>query len=138
LARTSTKKPIVERCWILIGEHQGPFWYARRTRPTRGKPVSVEFDAAWVLRREETMGDIVGFYHTHPSGVPSPSARDDRTMWAWSSALGKPLLCWIESGGVVAAFRYDDDRSAGIRLPACQLFVRGVVVAFDVEGSERK
>ncbi len=61
-------------------------------------PVSVEFDAQRVLKREETKGDIVGFYHTHPHqfGV-SPSDRDIRTMAGWVSCFGKPLLCVIAS-----------------------------------------
>ena len=52
-------------------------------------------------------------------------------MWAWVSSLGKPLLCVIEADGESAAYRYDDDTSAGIYLPACQLFHRGIFVAID-------
>jgi proteasome lid subunit RPN8/RPN11 len=44
-------------------------------RPTVGKPESVEFDAAWVLSREEAKQDIVGFYHTHPTGPLAMTAR---------------------------------------------------------------
>ena len=117
-----------------MGEHLTPFWYARRVRPTRGKPQSVEFDGAWVLSREEARGDVIGFYHTHPAGFSSPSTRDDRTMWAWCSALGKPLLCLIEADGSVHAFRYDDDSLPGVRLTACQRFPRGIVIALDSDG----
>jgi proteasome lid subunit RPN8/RPN11 len=100
-------------------------------RPARGRPAAVEFDADWVLRREEARGDVVGFYHTHPSGPPEPSQRDLRTMRAWASAFGKALLCLIESNGALAAFRFDDDASQGVKLAACELFARGVVIAFD-------
>jgi proteasome lid subunit RPN8/RPN11 len=132
LARSSTKKKsIVEHCWTLVGQHRAPFWLARRMKPTRGEPASVEFDAAWALLREETRGDVVGFYHTHPAGPPEPSARDHRTMRAWVSSLGKPLLCLIESEGKLAAYCYEDDNSSGTRLKNCQLFPRGMVVALE-------
>ncbi|MCE9546622.1 MAG: Mov34/MPN/PAD-1 family protein [Planctomycetia bacterium] len=138
MARASATKRIVENCWVLVGEHKRPFWHARRVRPTRGKPASVEFDAAWVLRREEEQGDVVGFYHTHPSGPPQPSSRDDRTMRAWAGALGKPLLCLIEADGAVAAFRYDDDESAGAQLAACERFARSVVIAYEADRAHDK
>ena len=131
MARTSTKKPIVEHCWSLIGRRQGPFWFARRTKPTHGTPTSVGFDANWVLRREEARGDVVGFYHTHPSGQPRPSKRDDRTMHAWVGCFGKPLLCLIEADGVVAAYWYENDEDGAIRLTACELLPRGVVIVYD-------
>jgi len=131
LANPSPTKSVNERCWTLVGRRQGPFWVARRRRPTRGGPASVEFDAAWVLKREEDRGDVVGFYHTHPAALPEPSARDVRTMRAWTSSLGKPLLCLIESDGRPAAFRFDHDRSDGVNLAACELLPQGMVVVYD-------
>jgi proteasome lid subunit RPN8/RPN11 len=100
-------------------------------RPVRGQPAAVEFDAAWALNREEERGDVVGFYHTHPSGPAAPSVRDVRTMHAWVSAFGKPLLCLIESRGTLVAYRFQDDASPAVPLKACELFPRGVVVAWD-------
>jgi proteasome lid subunit RPN8/RPN11 len=99
-------------------------------RRTRGQPTSVEFDAAWVLEREESKGDVVGFYHTHPSGSPEPSQRDLRTMRAWTASFGKPLLCLIESDGIMTAYRFDNDESDGV-LIASELLPRGVVIASD-------
>ena len=103
-------------------------------RPVRGGPASVEFDAAWALFREETRGDVVGFYHTHPAGQAGPSRRDLRTMRAWAGSFGKPLLCLIESDAALAAYRFDDDQSDGVKLTACELLPRGLVVAFDERG----
>jgi proteasome lid subunit RPN8/RPN11 len=123
----------VEHCWTLIGRRRGRFWYARRTGHTLGEPASVEFDAAWALEREETKGDVVGFYHTHPAGPPLPSRRDLRTMRAWAGAFGKPLLCLIESDGELAGYRFDDDQSKGEKITACELWPRGVVIAYDAE-----
>jgi proteasome lid subunit RPN8/RPN11 len=130
LARASSKA-VVERCWVLVGSRQGPFWHARRTRPTRGEIACVHFEAARVLSREESKGDVVGFYHTHPAGPPEPSQRDVRTMRAWVSSFGKPLLCLIESEGELAAYSFDSDESPGVRLAACELCRGGRVLAFD-------
>ena len=137
MARASTKSVIVERCWTLVGRRQGRFWYARRMRPTRGEPASVEFDAAWVLQREESKGDVVGFYHTPPSGSPDPRQRDLKTMRAWAGSFGKPLLCLIESDRELAAYRFDDDQSDGMKIADCELLPRGIVIAFDVDGDPR-
>ena len=131
MANSSTKRLTVEKCWTLIGRRQGCFWYARRMRPTKGEPASVEFDADWVIEREEAKSDVIGFYHTHPSGMPTPSCRDDRTMRAWVASFGKPLLCLIEADGNVGAYQYVDDESVGIALTACELLPRGIVVAYD-------
>jgi len=103
-------------------------------RPARGSPASVEFDAAWVLGREESRGDVVGFYHTHPCGQPGPSQRDLRTMRAWAGSFGKPLLCLIESDAALAAYQFDNDQSGGVKLTACELLPRGLVIAFDDRG----
>jgi proteasome lid subunit RPN8/RPN11 len=122
---------VIERCCVLVGRRKGAFWHARRVRPTTGDVASVGFDAGWVLAREETNGDVVGFYHTHPSGMPEPSKRDDRTMWAWVSSFGKPLLCLIEADRKVAAYLYMDDKAAAAKVTACEVLPRGVVIAYD-------
>lgn len=72
-----------------------------------GGAARVDFDWAWVLRREESKGDVAGFYHTHPAGVPGMSARDRRTMQAWALSFGKPLVCAIRCGLRVRAWRCD-------------------------------
>jgi proteasome lid subunit RPN8/RPN11 len=70
----------------------------RLVRWRTGGPAHVDFDGDWVLRREESRGDVAGFFHTHPVGVSGMSERDLRTMRAWASSFGKPLLCAIRSG----------------------------------------
>ncbi len=136
MGRPSTTRSVVERCWVLLGRHQGLFWYARRQRPTSGHVASVEFDATWVLGREEAKGDVIGFYHTHPNGSPNVSRRDVKTMLAWVESFGRPLLCVIESGEQVTAYRFDSNGFRGQRLAACELFSRGVVIAFDESDTE--
>jgi proteasome lid subunit RPN8/RPN11 len=98
--------------------------------PTRGDLSSVQFDAAGVLSREEKHGDVVGFYHTHPAGPPTPSQRDLRTMRAWVGSFGKPLLCLIESDRQLAGYRFDNDDSWGVRVTACELLRGGKLLAF--------
>jgi proteasome lid subunit RPN8/RPN11 len=132
--RRAKRNHFVEECWTLVGERRGPIWYARRVRPTSGDPSSVGFDGAWVLRREERRGDVVGFLHTHPAGFPRPSARDVRTMRAWCGAFGKPLLCVIvPDGDAPVGYRFDDDEGTGVAVARVELFAPGVVVGLDSE-----
>jgi proteasome lid subunit RPN8/RPN11 len=94
----------------------------------------VSFDGLATLQREERHGDVVGFLHTHPDGLPQPSERDVRTMRAWCSALGKALLCVIESPAGLAAWRFDDDESTGTRTSLVEVFPRGIVIGVDADG----
>jgi proteasome lid subunit RPN8/RPN11 len=94
----------------------------------------VRFEGLCVLKREETRRDVLGFYHTHPDGPPGPSGRDIRTMRAWCSALGKPLVCLIASPTGTAGYRFDDDASRGVPMAAVELFPRGVVIGVDADG----
>jgi proteasome lid subunit RPN8/RPN11 len=85
----------IETSSYLSGTRRGNVWTCRMHFLSRGSPVSVEFDWTTVMRREETLRDVVGFFHTHPRGLTRPSGRDVRTMQAWCDCLGKPLLCVI-------------------------------------------
>ena len=85
----------VETSSYLTGMYQGKVWTCRMHFLSQGNPVRVEFDWTTVMRREETFGDVAGFFHTHPLGLIRPSGRDIRTMRAWCDCLGKPLLCVI-------------------------------------------
>jgi proteasome lid subunit RPN8/RPN11 len=125
---------VVEQCWTLLGQHRGRIWLCRRVRHCRGERIRVRFDGAWVLAREEKHGDVVGFLHTHPDGPAAPSARDVRTMRAWCSAFGKPLLCLIACPGVLHGYRFEDYESQGVALDMVQLFRRGVVIGVDADG----
>src|SRR5690349_8270762 len=106
----------VEECWVLVGHGRLGIWRARMLRYRSGQLASVEADATWVLKREETRGDIVGFLHTHPMGGLHPSRRDVRTMRAWCDAFGKPLLCMIATPQSVGGWLFNNHRSSGMSL----------------------
>lgn len=121
---------VVERCWTLVGCLRFGIWLVGRVRCEIGEEASVDFDGAWVLAREERRRDVQGFYHTHPSGPPRPSQRDIRTMRAWCSAFGKPLLCVIESPLAVAAYRFERNQAVMTQL-WLQAFPRGKIVVVE-------
>jgi hypothetical protein len=118
-----------EEAAVLIGYRRGDIWYGRLRQRWAGRKASVEFDWSWVLDREERYGDVVGFYHTHPAGLSAPSDRDVRTMRAWVTCLGKPLLCLIESPAGLAATLFERGDGDGRPLAAVERFPRRVMVA---------
>jgi proteasome lid subunit RPN8/RPN11 len=119
----------IEECWILTGQRRGGVWILRRRRYTTGQPTRVSFDASWVLSREETHGDVLGFLHTHPTGSPEPSLRDLRTMHAWAGAFGKPLLCLIASKRSLACYVFD--ASDHFDVARIVQFDRGVTIVIE-------
>jgi proteasome lid subunit RPN8/RPN11 len=124
----------VEHCWTLLGRRRGRIWFGRQVRRVSGERISVHFDGAWVLQREERRRDVLGFLHTHPDGPARPSPRDRRTMRAWCSAFGKPLLCLIASPDGLRGYRFDNDESDGVALAAVELFPRGVIIGVETDG----
>ena len=129
-----------EECWTLLGHRRGGVWLMRAARHVVGQPVEVAFDAAWALAREERRGDVVGFLHTHPTDSLSPSRRDVRTMRAWCSAFGKPLVCLIAHGGRVAGYRFEQEADGGgdgyVSLAAVERFPRGQWIGVDDHGGQ--
>lgn len=118
-----------EVAYVLLGETTGGVWHAKMMWRRTGEPASVDFDWHKVLTREEKKGDVVGFYHTHPNGLKSPSARDDRTMDAWSTCFGKPLLCLISDGDGIGGWVYDADKDGRTRLSEVHKFRNHWLVA---------
>jgi hypothetical protein len=123
-----------EICYVLVGQRRGRIWYGRLRQRQTGQPASVEFDWDWVLAREERHGDILGFHHTHPAGLAAPSDRDLRTMRAWVSCLGKPLLCLIQAGDRLAAYSFATDEDDGQLLAEVERFPRNAIVAVEATG----
>lgn len=107
MKKSARAKDTREIAYVLIGENKNGILLAKMSWKTRGTEASVLFDGARVLAREESHGDLVGFFHTHPEGFTTPSKRDDDTMLAWSFCFGKPLLCAIGTSMGVRAWVYD-------------------------------
>jgi proteasome lid subunit RPN8/RPN11 len=131
LARSSPAAEAVEQCWTLVGRRRGRIWLGRRLETTSGERTLVRFDGLAVLQREERRHDVIGFLHTHPDGPAQPSRRDVRTMHAWCSAFGKPLLCLILSPAGLCGHRFSDDRADATELALAELFPRGVVIGVE-------
>jgi hypothetical protein len=120
-----------EISYVLIGHRRRGIWHGRLRQRQMGGPASVEFDWAWVMEREERYGDVAGFFHTHPPGLATPSQRDLRTMRAWVSCFGKPLLCLIESGERLSAYLFATDEDAGLPVAQLERFPRNAIVAVE-------
>lgn len=100
-----------EQSWICTGGTLDRLWYGHLSHESEGHPGAVGFPYQWVMDREESKGDIVGFMHTHPGMMASPSLRDDATMHQWVMCFGKPLLCLIEGNNGLRGYLYFDDES---------------------------
>jgi hypothetical protein len=117
---------MVEECDVLVGTLVDGVWLVSRQGQSTGCAASVEADWAWALDREETCGDVMGFWHTHPVGAGVwPSEHDSRTMHAWCSALGKPLLCLIAEGDEIGGQVFEDDKAEGQPVSAIELLAPG-------------
>ena len=90
-----------EKCWFVRGIQIGDVYIGRLQYHSEGSLASVDFKWSEALGKS-----LLGFYHSHPGGVPCPSSRDDRTMRAWVKAEGRPMLCGIFSEGDQKCFLY--------------------------------
>jgi proteasome lid subunit RPN8/RPN11 len=131
---TTLTKSVVETAFVLVGEVKEELLFARMVWRSSGTESSVLFDGQKVLTREELRGDVVGFYHTHPEGFRTPSARDRDTMFAWSFCFGKPLLCVIGTGEGLRAWVFDAGDQSSDEVKAV-LFKHGFLIA-DLERND--
>ena len=113
---------------VITGQIKGRIWYGRFNDIKIGTPVSVDFGWQWAMDREERKKDVIGFYHTHPFGAAIPSARDIRTMRAWVSSLGKPLMCMIEDNDEIMAYLFETDEDTGTPFVEIQRFPRKIII----------
>ena len=128
------RDPNLEQYWFLTGLRRGRIWYARKNSHQTGEAQRVQFDPHEVLQREEHKGDVIGFLHTHPNMKAIPSQRDIKTMRAWASCFGKPLLCLIEGDDGLRGYVFADDKSAGVELDCLELFPRGILIGVERAG----
>jgi len=100
-----------ERSWALVRLFScGLFDICIAKYPTIGEPHEVRLAWDKVLDREETKGDIVGFYHTHPNSSGNFYSEKDRvTMTDWCSCFGKLLYCVIKSKTATKTFHFNKE-----------------------------
>jgi hypothetical protein len=97
----------------LLGN--GRYWWGRSLGDNaEGSPGQVSFDHKVLFDREDAEGDVVGFYHTHPHCVGSPSTTDYATMGAWTLSFGRALVCLIEGTDGLNAHWFVDDETEHI------------------------
>lgn len=108
-----------EKCWLITGKIFRRFFYGKMLYMSEGYPTQVKFDGDYVLKLEENQGNIIGFYHTHPKMMATPSSTDHETMHSWVSCFGKPLLCLIEGSNGIKTYLYQDDESLPILIKKC-------------------
>jgi proteasome lid subunit RPN8/RPN11 len=89
------QRPRIEACGLLVGEISASGdWLAQQAIPLRNicnSAVRFEFDSQELLECDLAYGErIVGVYHSHPGGPPSPSGIDTANMenlqespWVW-------------------------------------------------------
>ena len=85
-----------EEYLLVVGKRIGNSFIGHGLFPKSGSPSRVAFSYDEVVKREDKYGDVIGFFHTHPSFYSNPSSIDDRTMDGWVNCLGRPLLCAIK------------------------------------------
>ena len=115
----------IEACGVLLGhsDSQGN-WYVERVQPLQNifdSPVYFEFAPEELLAVElEHAGEIVGVYHSHPTGFSIASATDRENMqrvnveeqipWVWLIVRGPFDMLWQEQrvpSAVIAYHHYE-------------------------------
>lgn len=101
-----TGDPTKEHSWVILGTRIKHVFSGVMLPQNIGTPVEVTVDYDWILKREEQHKDVLGFFHTHPSFLSTPSERDDATMDSWVTCLGKDLISVIQGTDGVFAQLY--------------------------------
>jgi proteasome lid subunit RPN8/RPN11 len=99
-----------EACGLLVGRAAAEGVAVTGLAPSRNLARgedAFEIDAALRLalqrRLRGTMEAVVGVWHSHPTGSPTPSARDAEGAWeaglAWLITAGVETTAWRALGG---------------------------------------
>ena len=113
-----------EACGLLVGSRAaGGFRITRRVACDNMAPSAMrlrrfEIDPRRVIEEERALRGsaegVIGFYHSHPEGLPIPSGVDRDYMALWPDAV------WVIVGAVggkpgVRAWRNDEGGPGGVR-----------------------
>lgn len=118
------QRPRIEACGLLIGEiTPAGDWLVETAVPLRNirnSAVRCEFDPQEMLECDTVYGErVIGVYHSHPGGPPSPSRTDTDNMenhqdsiWVWLIASfyrqrGAAAGGDTDDGLSIAAYRHD-------------------------------
>lgn len=79
-----------EECMVLYGWKFKHYWIGYGKFYTAGDLSTVKFDYTKINLKK-----LIGFWHTHPQWIATPSLTDFYTMNAWTTTVGKNLFCAI-------------------------------------------
>src|SRR5579863_672479 len=101
----------IEACGLLLGccDEQGN-WHIEQVYPMRNmfsSPVYFEFSPEELVTAElEHPGQIVGVYHSHPTGLAKASSTDRENMQRVNCEQDIPWVWLIISGPFTPAFQH--------------------------------
>jgi proteasome lid subunit RPN8/RPN11 len=103
------QRPQIEACGVLLGTIDATGnWNVERAQPlvnSAASPVYFEFDPAELLQTELTYPEqIIGVYHSHPTGFPQASQTDRDNMQRVNLHQNIPWVWLIISGPFDASF----------------------------------
>jgi proteasome lid subunit RPN8/RPN11 len=106
-----TQRPQIEACGVLLGTiDQAGNWNVEQAYPlinSAASPVYFEFEPAELLQVELSYPEqIVGVYHSHPTGFPQASKTDRDNMQRVNLQQSIPWVWLIISGPFDAKFRH--------------------------------
>ncbi|GER91589.1 hypothetical protein KDW_57510 [Dictyobacter vulcani] len=99
----------IEACGVLLGRMDTDGnWLVEQAQPlqnTAGSPVYFEFEPGELLETEMLhSGEVIGVYHSHPTGFPRASQTDRDNMQRVNQEQQIPWVWLIISGPFDAAF----------------------------------
>jgi proteasome lid subunit RPN8/RPN11 len=109
LCKDIAQRPYIEACGVLLGtQDQQGNWHIEEAHPLRNtfsSPVYFEFDPEELLMTELTYpGEIIGVYHSHPTGFARASHTDRENMQRVNHEQKIPWLWLIICGPFNAHF----------------------------------
>ncbi len=116
------QRPAIEACGVLLGtiDEQGN-WHVEQAYPLRNifsSPVYFEFDPEELLMVELTYPEqIIGVYHSHPTGFPRASSTDRDNMQRVNQEQQIPWIWLIVSG----PFTQESTQQADGLIPATSM-----------------
>ncbi|GHO42478.1 Mov34/MPN/PAD-1 family protein [Ktedonospora formicarum] len=110
----------IEACGVLLGSmgREGN-WHVERVQPlanTANSPVYFEFAPEELLTTEmHNEGQVIGVYHSHPTGFPQASNTDQQNMHRVNVEQGIPWAWLIVCGpfNATSDFSHDSDLAPG-------------------------